>query len=258
MRHPVPRKRFGQHFLKDPAVLERIVAAFSPSDHDCIIEIGPGTGALTKCLLARVDSLTAIEMDRDLVKFLEKNHNPETLKVIQADALRLDFSSIHADRAAAKKIRIIGNLPYNISTPLLFHLLEFIDHIEDMVFMVQKEVALRLSARPGGKNYGRLSVMSNLALECHCLFDVPPRAFYPPPKVQSTLVHLVPNPSRHPIDHPARFDRVVKNAFSQRRKTLRNSLASLVTEKQFERAQVDPSLRAENLSPEQYIALSKT
>lgn len=258
MRYPVPRKRFGQHFLTDRSVLEKIVAALAPSDDDFIVEIGPGTGALTKCLLARANQLTAIEMDRDLVEFLEKNHDLKTLKVIQADVLRFDFSSIQADREAATKIRLIGNLPYNISTPLLFHLLGFIDQIQDMVFMVQREVALRLSARPGGKNYGRLSVMSNLELECRCLFDVPPQAFHPPPKVQSTLVHLVPNPARHPIAHPARLDRIVKNAFSQRRKTLRNSLATLVTAEQFQRAEIDPSLRAENLSPEQYIALSNT
>ncbi len=256
MSKPVPRKRFGQHFLTDSQVLDRIIQAFSPQDNQVILEIGPGTGVLTEMLLEHVDHLVAVELDRDLAVLLNQKFDPEKLTVIQQDVLTLDVESLFSGYANRQKIRIIGNLPYNISTPLLFHLINNAGFINDMMFMLQKEVAMRLSAGPGNKHYGRLSVMSGLALQCECLFDVGPESFTPPPQVNSTVLRLYPEPIRKRIDDSRRLNHIVRQAFSQRRKTLKNSLKNLVSESQFLNADIDSSLRAEKLSVEQFITLS--
>jgi 16S rRNA (adenine1518-N6/adenine1519-N6)-dimethyltransferase len=251
----IPRKRFGQHFLKDKNVLDRIVERFAPGDNQIIAEIGPGTGALTERLLDRVNHLAAVELDRDLAAALQRKHPPERLTVIQEDILNFNIRSLLPDDGEGDKVRLIGNLPYNISTPLLFHLLKSVDHVEDMVFMLQKEVAQRLSAAPGSKIYGRLTVMAALKLECHPLFDVPPNAFDPPPKVNSTVLHLTPRIQNREIRNQSRLDEIVRCAFSQRRKTLRNSLQNVVNDAQFEAAGIDSSRRAETLSVQEFIGL---
>ncbi len=256
MSKPVPRKRFGQHFLTDSQVLDRIIRAFSPQSNQVILEIGPGTGVLTEMLLEHVDHLVAVELDRDLAALLNQKFDPGKLTVIQQDVLTLDIESLFSGYANRQKIRIIGNLPYNISTPLLFHLIDHAGFINDMMFMLQKEVAMRLSAGPDNKHYGRLSVMSGLALQCECLFDVGPESFTPPPQVNSTVLRLYPESISHRIDDSRRLNNIVRQAFSQRRKTLKNSLKNLVSEPQFLNADIDSSLRAEKLSVEQFIALS--
>ena len=266
------RKRFGQYFLKDKDVLDKIVDAFAPKDDQIILEIGPGTGALTERLLERVQHLTAVEFDRDLVAKLGRKYDPDRLTVIESDILNFNIESILPDKLPDElpvqtgnpvsrkpnKVRLIGNIPYNISTPLLFHLLKSVGYIHDMVFMLQKEVAQRLSAVPGSKAYGRLSVMASLELQCQCLFDVSPQAFKPPPKVESTVLRLIPATVSQQIHDRNRFNEIVKLAFSQRRKTLRNSLQKQVSKVQFETAQVDSSRRAENLTTDQFIRLSNT
>lgn len=250
----IARKRFGQHFLKDERVLEKIVSVFLPKDDQNIVEIGPGLGALTSVLLSRIDHLSAIELDRDLVKRLKQQYPADRLSIYEMDVLQCDLSKIKRSNEA-KELRLIGNLPYNISTPLIFHLLGQLDQIEDMLFMLQKEVALRLAAKPGNKHYGRLTVMTSLQADCECLIDVPPDAFDPPPKVESTVIQLKPKsqPEEFDIDH---LKKLVTAAFGQRRKTLRNALSSLVTIQQFKDAELDPSLRAESVSPEKFVHLS--
>ena len=235
-------------------------------DGQLILEIGPGTGALTKRLLERVKHLTAVEFDRDLVAKLGRKYDASRLTVIESDILNFNIESLLPNQIdkptlwQRNQVRLIGNLPYNISTPLLFHLLKSVVHIHDMVFMLQREVAQRLSATPASKAYGRLSVMVALELDCQCLFDVPPTAFNPPPKVESTVLRLTPKPASRVlskvIHDRARFNEIVKLAFSQRRKTLRNSLQQQVSLDQFEAAQIDCTQRAENLTVEQFIRLS--
>ncbi|WP_424947179.1 16S rRNA (adenine(1518)-N(6)/adenine(1519)-N(6))-dimethyltransferase RsmA [Candidatus Spongiihabitans sp.] len=271
-----PRKRFGQHFLTDENVLERIVNVFHPADNELVLEIGPGSGALTERLLDRIGHLTVVELDRDLAATLSEKYDSDRLTLFQSDILNFEIASVFncseltgnvppvisddLKNETSNKVRIIGNLPYNISTPLLFHLLKSVEHIQDMLFMLQKEVAQRLSAAPGSKIYGRLSVMAALELDCQCLFDVPPQAFDPPPEVESTVIRLTPTPlsraaSRHVRDR-IRLNEIVKLAFSQRRKTLRNSLQSIISAQQFKNARVDSSRRAENLTVNQFIQLS--
>ncbi len=256
MNKPVPRKRFGQHFLTDPQVLDRMIRAFSPQSDQMILEIGPGTGVLTERLLEHVDHLIAVELDRDLAELLNRKFDSRKLTVIQQDVLTLDIESLFTGNANPRKIRIIGNLPYNISTPLLFHLINNAGFIQDMMLMLQKEVALRLSAGPDSKRYGRLSVMAGLSLQCECLFDVGPESFAPPPQVNSTVARLYPKPIRKRVNDSRRLNQIVRQAFSQRRKTLKNSLKNLVSESQFLNANIDSSLRAEKLSVEQFITLS--
>ncbi len=259
MGKTVPRKRFGQHFLNDSQVLDRMIRAFSPQNDQVILEIGPGTGALTERLLEPVDHLVAVELDRDLAALLTRKFDSRKLTVIQQDVLTLDIGALCVDHATAtptRKIRVIGNLPYNISTPLLFHLINNAGLITDMMLMLQKEVALRLSAGAGSKHYGRLSVMAGLAMRCECLFDVGSESFTPPPQVMSTVVRLHPESIRHRVNDSRRLNHIVRQAFSQRRKTLKNSLKNLVSESQFVNAGIDSSLRAEKLSIEQFIALS--
>ncbi len=252
MTHPPPRKRFGQHFLHDRAVVERILEAFDPRPHQTIVEIGPGRGALTLPLLARVPQLHVVELDRDLAAQLPRlAAGRGKLIVHQADALSFDFAAL----AQGARLRLIGNLPYNISTPLLFHLIAQAEAIEDMLFMLQQEVAERLAAAPGTKTYGRLSVMVQWCCAVERLFDVGPGAFQPPPKVRSSLVRLRPQQPRAAAD-PVALARVVQAAFAQRRKTLRNSLRGLLDESAFARAGVDAGRRAEELTLDEFYRLS--
>ena len=248
------RKRFGQHFLHDPLVLEHIVEAISPSPTDHIVEIGPGRGALTRLLLeAPHASLDAIEIDRDLVGLLRNHNLPLTLH--ESDALEFDFGALARERGG--KLHVVGNLPYNISTPLLFHLLSNAAAIEDMHFMLQREVVDRIVASPGGDAYGRLTVMLAPWVHAESLFEVDPEAFRPPPKVWSAVVRLtvLPQPAFEISPH---FAAVVSAAFSHRRKTLRNALKDVVTREQIESCGVDPGARPETLAPEEFNALAKT
>ena len=249
------RKRFGQHFLHDRNIIDRILRAIAPQTGDNILEIGPGQGALTYPLLQRCDRLTAIELDRDLVPILEQRAPAfGQLEVINADILEFELSSI----ASTRKFRLVGNLPYNISTPLMFHLLESADLIEDMHFMVQKEVAQRIVAVPGDSSYGRLSVMLQCRCLCQYLFDVAPTCFRPPPKVDSAVIRLLPlERPKYAIGDAASFARIVQTAFSQRRKTISNSLKSLLDRETIIACGIDPGLRAENLEIADFAKLSR-
>jgi len=253
MKH-IPRKRFGQNFLIDPSVVQQIVAAIDPMPEDTLFEIGPGLGALTQPLSLALGQtrLHVVELDRDLALRLHQADTHQRLVVHQADALHFDFASACPD---AHRLRIVGNLPYNISTPLLFHLLEQARQISDQHFMLQKEVVLRMVAAPGGPAYGRLSVMLQVWYRMELLFEVPPTAFDPPPKVHSALVRMVP---RHddalPLVDPAGFSRLVAQAFSQRRKMLRNTLAVYDQLLPMSAYGLAPTVRAEDISPESYVA----
>jgi len=249
-----PRKRFGQHFLRDQSVIQRIVAAIRPTVGDHLVEIGPGQGALTVPVLKLVHHLDAIEFDRDLIAELESRAVRGGLRVHEADALYFDYASLQVGK---KLLRVFGNLPYNISTPLLFHLLEYAPIIADMVFMLQKEVAERIAAEADSDHYGRLSVMVQYHCEVDLLFDVPPMAFHPPPKVQSSIVRLQPyRECPHKANDYELFSAIVKQAFGQRRKTLRNSLRDLIDAESWERMPVASDLRAENLSVKDFVAIS--
>lgn len=255
MKHTA-RKRFGQNFLHDQHVINRIISRFHPQKGEFIVEIGPGLGALTWPLLDQIDELHAIELDRDLVARFEADpRSSGRLFLHQQDALTFDFSTL---ATPPDKLRIIGNLPYNISTPLLFHLLEFAPNIQDMMFMLQKEVVQRITAGPGGKNYGRLSVMLQAKCTIEKILDVSPGAFTPAPKVDSAVVQLTPHTSPV-IDIPdsENFAMIVKASFTQRRKTLRNNLKGILNESEIIAASVDPSVRAETLSLENFAALAK-
>jgi 16S rRNA (adenine1518-N6/adenine1519-N6)-dimethyltransferase len=246
------RKRFGQHFLHDPSVLQRIAQAVDPRHGEHIVEIGPGQGALTALLLARVDRIDAVEIDRDLAALLRQRW-PQALALHEADALRFDFAALA--RARGGPLRVVGNLPYNISTPLLFHLLEVVDHVVDLHVMLQKEVVDRMAAAPGSDSYGRLTVMLAPRLEVQSLFDVGPGAFQPPPRVWSAVARLRVRPEPA-FAVPEAYGRVVAAAFSQRRKTLRNSLRGLVGPEAWEATGVDPGARPEVLAPAQFAALA--
>jgi 16S rRNA (adenine1518-N6/adenine1519-N6)-dimethyltransferase len=249
-----PRKRFGQHFLHDRNVVGRIVAALALGADDRVVEIGPGTGALTRELLTRVAHLDAVELDRDLIARLESDFPRERLTLHQGDALKFDFCKI---ASGGDKLRLIGNLPYNISTPLLFHLLDQAGCIQDMLFMLQKEVVERLRAAPGGKDYGRLSVMIQYRCAVEKLFDVAPGAFTPPPKVDSSVVRLIPYAAPPvAVDDPEKFSRAVRAAFASRRKTLRNNMKGLLSAERMVALGIDPTRRAETLSLAEFAALS--
>lgn len=251
-----PRKRFGQHFLHDAGVLRRIVGAIAPRAGEALIEIGPGEGALTFPLLDAGIDLTVIELDRDLAARLRALANPR-LRVIEADVLDVDLVAL--SRASGAPLRLIGNLPYNVSSPILFHALDAAEHIVDMHFMLQKEVVDRMAAGPGSKTFGRLSVMLQARCEVTPLFDVAPGAFRPPPKVDSAVVRLVPKPVEAiGIADPARFAHVVKAAFAQRRKTLRNTLAGLADAGALAAAGIDPGARAEQLAVKDFVALANS
>jgi 16S rRNA (adenine1518-N6/adenine1519-N6)-dimethyltransferase len=253
MPHHHPRKRFGQHFLHDPVIIDRIVAAIGPAPGQSLVEIGPGLGALTGPLLARAGQMHAVEIDRDAIRHLQQRYSSATLRIHEADVLQFQFGTL----PGAGSLRVAGNLPYNISTPLLFHLLQQREHIRDMHFMLQKEVVDRMAAGAGDAAYGRLSVM--LAPWCHIepLFDIGPGAFRPPPRVTSTFVRLRPYAQvALAIDHHPDFAAVVSAAFSQRRKTLRNALRALLSEVQIAAAGIDPGARAEVIAPAGFAALA--
>jgi len=251
---PQARKRFGQHFLQDSAVVERIVDAIDPRRGERIVEIGPGRGILTEALLRRIDRLEAIEIDWDLAAALRERFDESRLVLLEDDALQVDFTALRGD---GPPLRVVGNLPYNISTPLLFHMLEHRGAIADMHFMLQKEVVERMAAAPGPKTYGRLTVMLAPWASVEPLFDVGPRAFRPAPKVDSSVVRLRPHPaSPFDIADPERFAQVVRAAFAQRRKTLRNTLKGLVDDAAFTALGIDPQDRAERLTPSQFAALA--
>lgn len=250
-----PRKRFGQHFLHDKQIISRIVDVIAPNGSDHLIEIGPGEGAITFPVLQQSGVLEAIELDRDLVPILQaRSEGVGKLQIHQGDVLKFDFANLKTDD---RPLKLFGNLPYNISSPLIFHLLTYANIISDMTFMLQKEMADRLAAEVDSDHYGRMSVMVQYHCEVDLLFDVPPDAFNPPPKVDSSIIRLVPYKT---LPYKARdenvFADVVKQAFAQRRKTLRNSLKKLVSDEIWQAANIDPQRRAETLSVEDFVKLS--
>lgn len=251
----IPRKRFGQHFLSDQTIIHRIVAAIAPRPQDHLVEIGPGQGALTLPVLKLAKKMDAVELDRDLIQPLQDRcYHAGILTVHESDVLEFDFASLYRNE---QKLRVIGNLPYNISTPLIFHLLEYQHIISDMVFMLQKEVALRLAAKVNDTDYGRLSVMVQYYCQVEYLFDVPPTAFYPPPKVDSSIIQLVPYQQLpHQATDPVLFAAVVKQAFSQRRKTLRNSLKSMISDDVWAQLPISSMARAETLSVGEFVQIA--
>ncbi|MBT6275772.1 MAG: 16S rRNA (adenine(1518)-N(6)/adenine(1519)-N(6))-dimethyltransferase RsmA [Chromatiales bacterium] len=246
-----PRKRFGQHFLHDPGIIRRIVDAVAPQPKQALIEIGPGTGVLTEPLLAAAGILTAVEVDRDLAGALRTRLGDRGLDVVCEDVLKFDFSR------ADEKWRVVGNLPYNISTPLIFHLLKSAGSIADAHVMVQKEVAQRMAAAPSTADYGRLSVMLSLYTRVEILFNVGPGAFNPPPKVDSSVVRLTPHrDSPVALQSVGDFSELVRRAFAQRRKTMRRILSGTLSVEELERCGVDPMSRPEVLSLEDFARLS--
>ena len=246
------RKRFGQHFLTDPGVIDAIVRHIHPAAQDVIVEIGPGQGAITDLLARQAGHVHAIELDRDLAKALRTHYaDNDAVTIHEADALTFDFASL------GQKLRIVGNLPYNISTPLLFHLMNFRDRILDMHFMLQKEVVDRMAASPGSKAYGRLGIMLGCHLHIESLFDVDRQAFEPPPAVTSAVVRLDPlPPGTYTIENEAGLSTLVATAFMQRRKTVRNSLKTLADSTDLQAAGIDGGLRPEQISIAQYVALA--
>jgi 16S rRNA (adenine1518-N6/adenine1519-N6)-dimethyltransferase len=251
------RKRFGQHFLHDPGVIARIVRAIAPRPGDVLVEIGPGLGALTVPLLEAAGALTVIELDRDVVPHLRAAcGDSPALRVIQADALRVDFVALARELAPAGKLRLAGNLPYNISTPLLFHLFEHSGAIADMHFMLQKEVVRRICAEPDTDDYGRLTVTLAARAAAEELFTVGPGAFNPPPQVDSAVVCITPRPPPFPIRDLARYDKLALLAFNQRRKTLHNALKGEVDAAMFAAAGIDPRARGETLAPADFARLA--
>jgi 16S rRNA (adenine1518-N6/adenine1519-N6)-dimethyltransferase len=246
----IARKRFGQHFLTDGIIIDGIVDAIAPKPGDALIEIGPGLGAMTDPVVARSGHLTVIELDRDLAARLRKRAE---LTVVESDVLRADFAALA--QQAGRKLRVIGNLPYNISTPILFHLLDSVDHIEDQHFMLQKEVVDRMAAAPGGKDYGRLSVMLQWRYDIENVLDVPPEAFDPPPRVDSAVVRMQPLPGAPGVDAKV-LGELVTTAFSQRRKILRHTLGRWLAARGFE-GNFDEQRRAEEVPVAEYLSLAR-
>ena len=251
----IPRKRFGQNFLTDQRVISSIAAAISPRGSDHLVEIGPGQGALTETLAPAGCKLDVIELDRDLIAGLLAAFSVhDDFALHSADALKFDFATLVKND---KPLRIVGNLPYNISTPLIFKILENTQIIQDMHFMLQLEVVQRLAASPGSKHWGRLGIMTQYHCQVEHLFDVPPTAFNPPPKVQSAIVRLVPyKESPWPACEESQLRKVVQIAFAQRRKTLRNNLKGLIDTDELERLGIDPGARAETLALTEFIAIT--
>lgn len=246
-----PRKRFGQHFLADPHYVQKIVDAIDPKPGDNIVEIGPGLAALSGALIERAGRITAIEIDRDLAARLRERFPSDGLALHEADALAFDFATF------GETLRIVGNLPYNISSPLLFHLATYEARLRDIHAMLQREVIARMTAVPGSADYGRLSVMLQSRFRVTRLFTVPPGAFRPPPKVESAVARLVPLGDAKPvIVDDGLFAKIVTAAFGQRRKTLRNALSGLVDETLLSAANVDPGARGETLSVEAFVRLA--
>jgi len=252
------RKRFGQNFLHDQNIIDKIIRAVNPKSSQNVIEIGPGQGALTYPLLQTLGHLNAVEIDRDLIKILNQQSTKYgELTIHEGDALKFNFSQLIDTKDKDNKLRLVGNLPYNISTPIIFHLLEFIDTIHDMHFMLQKEVVERMAAEPNSKTYGRLSIMLQWYCDVEYLFDIPPGAFNPPPKVTSSLVRLIPKTKSLAIlKDSQQFARLVNKAFQQRRKTLRNILKNYLKEDQIKSLGISPTARPETLSLLDFAALS--
>jgi 16S rRNA (adenine1518-N6/adenine1519-N6)-dimethyltransferase len=255
MKH-VAKKRFGQNFLTDQGIISSLVDAINPKPNQIIVEIGPGLGALTKPLLSRITKLNVVEIDRDIVSWMQTeyskpNYVNKEIIVHNLDVLKFDFSTL------GKSIRVTGNLPYNISTPILFHLLNNLSCIVDMHFMLQKEVVERMVAHPSTPEYGRLSVMLQYYLQMEYLFTVPPEAFNPAPKVDSAFVRCTPHTTLPFVaKNTSLFAKIVLQAFSQRRKTLRNTLKGLLEDDDFKKLELDSQLRAENLSVAQFVAIA--
>lgn len=249
------RKRFGQNFLHDKYIIDQIVSAINPEKGQNLVEIGPGLAALTEPVCELVDKLTVVELDRDLAARLRTHpFIASKLTIIESDALKFDFSQLIKDQ---QPLRVFGNLPYNISTPLMFHLFSFAGAVQDMHFMLQKEVVNRLAASPGNKNYGRLTVMAQYYCQVIPVLHVPPGAFNPPPKVDSAVVRLVPHVNKPvAVSSEKTLNQVCAQAFNQRRKTIRNSLKDLLTEDEIVQLDIKPDLRAENLTLAQYAALA--
>lgn len=250
MKH-IAKKRFGQNFLTDQAIISSLVDAIAPKANDLMVEIGPGLGALTQPLMQQLDMLHVVEVDRDIITWMEKTYVQKKITIHNSDALKFDFSTL------GSAIRVVGNLPYNISTPILFHLLDNVPVIIDMHFMLQKEVVERMVAEPSTAAYGRLSVMLQYRLQMEYLFTVPPEAFDPAPKVESAFVRCVPHAVLpFPAQDEALFAQVVTAAFGQRRKTLRNTLKGLLDDDGFKALDLDSQLRAENLSVADFVKIS--
>jgi len=265
LRGHVARKRFGQNFLVSPAIIQEIVDAIAPRAGETVVEIGPGLGALTEPLLARIDHLQVVEIDRDLIARLRQRWSAERLTVHEGDALAFDFSALKR----AGPLKIVGNLPYNISSPLLFHLSESAPVVHDMHFMLQKEVVDRMVAEPGSSDFGRLSVMLQYHYHMECLFTVPPDAFEPPPKVMSAIVRLIPRDKKKvgagdtaqdaendTAKDEVLFARIVAAAFGQRRKMLRNTLRGFINEAGLAALGISPTARAEELGVGDYVRLA--
>lgn len=249
MKH-IPRKRFGQNFLQDQSIIHKIIECINPQRNQNIVEIGPGLAALTKPLIESLDKLTVVELDRDIIEFLKKNFTPEQLTIVEGDALKINFAQFG-------DVRVVGNLPYNISTPILFHLSQFVN-VRNMVFMLQKEVVERICAKPNTSDYGKLSIMLQYKFKCRYLLDVPPESFYPAPKVDSAIVSLTP---RTDYDYSQvneeKLNLVVSKAFNQRRKTISNSLKGLISTEQLQSLGIDAILRAENIAIDDFIKISE-
>lgn len=254
--HHKPRKRFGQHFLSDDSILQEMQRVIAPEPQDHMIEIGPGLGVLTRYLVDHVAHYEAIEIDRDLVSVLNESFGHHANFILHAqDVLTINWFELADDQ----KLRVVGNLPYNISTPLIFALFDAIEIVEDMYFLLQKEVGLRLAAAVGSSNYGRLSVMAQYFCEVELLFDVDPDAFTPPPKVDSIFIRMLPRPAEQREAHDVKLlSEVVATAFNQRRKTLRNSLRNLVDEQQFEQLGIDLKKRAQDLSVDEFVRIANS
>jgi 16S rRNA (adenine1518-N6/adenine1519-N6)-dimethyltransferase len=251
MKGHVARKRFGQNFLVDSGIIAAIVSAINPQRGDTVVEIGPGLGAITEPLLARVDHLHVVEIDRDLIARLKKQHSRERMTIHEGDALAFDFASV------GKNLRLVGNLPYNISTPLLFHLADYAENVYDMHFMLQKEVVERMVAEPGDADFGRMSVMLQYRFWLEWLIDVPPESFDPAPKVDSAVVRLIPKPaSELNAKNLDKLSQVVLAAFSQRRKMLRNTLKGTLDDVGFAALGIDPTRRAEDIPVEGYVRIA--
>ena len=250
MKH-LAKKRFGQNFLTDQGIITSLVEAISPKADDLMVEIGPGLGALTQPLLKRLNHLHVVEIDRDIIAWMQKVYPNDKVSIHHSDVLKFEFSSI------GERIRVVGNLPYNISSPILFKLLENASQIIDMHFMLQKEVVERMVAAPSTSEYGRLSVMLQYRLKMEYLITVPPESFDPAPKVESAFVRCVPHATLpYPAKDEALFAKVVLAAFGQRRKTLRNTLKGLLDDTGFEAVGIDSQWRAENLSVAQFVAIA--
>jgi len=255
MKH-IAKKRFGQNFLTDQGVIYSLVKAISPKADDLLVEIGPGLGALTQPLLKKLNHLHVVEIDRDIISWMENFYPKDKLTIHSSDALKFNFAEL-AKLSPDNQIRVTGNLPYNISTPILFHLLSNINSIIDMHFMLQKEVVERMVAAPSTSEYGRLSVMLQYRLKMEYLITVPPEAFDPAPKVESAFVRCVPHKALpYPAKNEELFGKIVTAAFGQRRKTLRNTLKEYLDDAGFTAVGIDSRLRAENLSVEQFVSIA--